>query len=103
MNNGESQGNHTFDIVEVLYYGDPIEAARDIQDGTVYVSIRRVCENLGIDSDSHIQKLKDYHWATPVKIAVVAQDDKRRELAFLPLAQVQDWLDHIDPATVAEA
>ena len=48
----------------VPFYGDSIEAARDTRDGSFYVSIRRVCENLGIALSSQLEKLKGYHWAT---------------------------------------
>jgi hypothetical protein len=68
-----------------------------MQDGAVYVSIRRMCGNFGIDASSQLQKLKDSHWATTVKITAVAQDGKHREPAFLPLAQVPAWMTHINP------
>jgi hypothetical protein len=102
MADGESRTNHVFEVVKVPSYGHLIEAARDTQDGSFYVAIRRACENLGIDSDSQLQKLKDHHWATTVKIAVVAQDVKQQEPAFLPLAQVPAWLTHINPNKIAD-
>jgi hypothetical protein len=100
MADEEPRTNHSVEVVEVPFYGDSIEAARDTQDGSFHVSIRRVCENLGIDFSSQFQKLKGYHWATTVKITVVAQDDKQRELVYLPLAQVPAWLTHVNPDKV---
>jgi hypothetical protein len=88
MSTEESRTNHSVEVVEVPFYGDSIEAACDTQDGSFYVSIRRVCENLGINFGRQLQKLKEYHWATVRMMSTVAQDDKQRELAFLPLAQV---------------
>jgi hypothetical protein len=92
--------NSMFDLVEIPFYGDSIEAARNTQDGSFYVSIRRVCDNLGIGFSAQLEKLKGYHWATVALIDMVAQDEKRRELAVLPLAQVPGWLTHINPDKV---
>jgi hypothetical protein len=99
-NDGKSRTNHPIEIVNVPFYGDSIEAAHDTRDGSHFVSIRRVCENLNIDFSDQLRKLKDVHWATVVKITTVAQDGKRRELAFLPLSQVPAWLTHISPEKV---
>ena len=100
VSNGRSQDTLAIEVVEVPFYGDSIEAARDTRDGTAYVSIRRVCENLGIDTETQQQKLKGYHWATPGMIPGVAQDGKQRELMFLPLAQVPMWLTTISPSKI---
>jgi hypothetical protein len=80
MGDEEPRTNHPIEVVEVPFYGDLLEAARDTQDGPVYVSIRRVCENLGIDFSGQLQKLKGCHGATVTMIVIVAQDDKRRNL-----------------------
>jgi hypothetical protein len=61
MANAESQSDHAIEVVEVPFYGDVIEAVRNTQDGAVYVSIRRVCENLGIAFQPQIEKLKNHH------------------------------------------
>jgi hypothetical protein len=76
----ESRANHAIDVVEVPFHGDSIEAARDTQDGTVYVPIRRVRENLGIATRRQLEKLKGCHGAAVTMIVMVAQDDKRRNL-----------------------
>jgi hypothetical protein len=93
----EPRTNHAIDIVEVPFYGDSIEAARDTQDGSFYVSIRPVCENLGIDFSSQLQKLKGYHWARVAVFPTHDQLGRPQELAFLPLAQVPAWLTHVNP------
>jgi hypothetical protein len=100
MADEEPRTNHPIEVVEVPFYGDSIEASRDPRDGSFYVPIRRVCENLGITTQRQLEKLKGWHWATVSMIATVAQGGKRRELAFLPLAQVPAWLTHINPNKV---
>jgi hypothetical protein len=82
MPNEESQDNHRFDVVDVPFHGDSIEAACDTRDGSFHVSIRPVSENLDIDFSRQLRKLKEYHWATVVIMSTVAQDDKQRYLRF---------------------
>jgi hypothetical protein len=96
MADEEPRANHSNEVVDIPFYGDLIEAARDMQSGTVHVSIRRVCDNLCINFNRQLQQLKDYHWATVNEMSTVAQDGKQRELAFLPLAQVPAWMMHIN-------
>ena len=81
----------------VPFYGDSIEVARDTRDGSFHVSIRRVCENLGIGFSSQLEKLKGYHWARVSMIDTRDQLGRQQELAFLPLTQVPAWLTHINP------
>ncbi len=100
MNDTESRGERTLTIVAVPFHDDVIEAIYNTQDDTVYVSVRRVCDNLGIDGSRQLQKLKNYHWATVVEMSTVAQDNKRRELAFLPLAQLPMWMTTIRPGKI---
>jgi hypothetical protein len=87
-------------ITLVPFRGDQIEAIR-MPDGTIYVSIRRICENLGVDFSGQLQKLKGYHWATVENFPTVAQDNKQREVALLPLFQLAAWLFTISPGRVA--
>jgi hypothetical protein len=100
MSSAASRNNPAVEIVEVPFYDDVIEAVRDMRTGIDYVSIRRICENLGIDFGNQLKKLKDYHWATVVNITTVAQDDKQRELALLPMDQVPAWMTHINPEKI---
>lgn len=85
------------ELVEIQFHGDLLQAALDTTSGERYVVIRRICENLGVAYQRQLQKLTSYHWATVTKMVSVAQDDKLRELAFLPLSQVPMWLSHISP------
>jgi hypothetical protein len=100
MSSAESQPNRTTEIVSVPFYGDTVEAIYNTQDDTVYVSVCRVCENLDIDSDSQLKKLKGYHWTRTVMITVRDQLNKRQELTFLPLAQLPMWLTTINPSKI---
>jgi hypothetical protein len=89
------------ELAEIQFHGDLLQAALDTTTGERYVVIRRICENLGVAYQRQLQKLTSYHWATVTKMVSVAQDDKLRELAFLPLSQVPMWLSHISPSKLA--
>ena len=100
MNDAESRSERTLSIVAVPFYGDLVEAYYNTKDDSVFVSVRRVCENLGIDSDGQSVKLRNCHWATPEMISGVAQDGSQRPLMFLPLAQLPMWLTSISPSKI---
>lgn len=86
-------------VVRVPFHGQHLEAVR--HDGRVWVSIRRVCDALGLSADAQRVKLQDKPWATTAMIAVVAEDLKRRELAMIDLDSLPMWLATIEPARVA--
>lgn len=91
----------TAELVTVDFHGDVLEAVRG-DDGRVWVSIRKVCEGLGLSPDAQRVKLEGKSWATTAMIAVVAQDGKRREVAAVDLDALPMWLATIEPARVAE-
>ena len=88
MADEEPRAGHAIEVVDVPSHGDSIGAGRDTQNGAIYVSIRRVRDNLGITVRGQLERLKGYHWATVTMMLSVAQDGKPRKLAFLPLVQV---------------
>ncbi|WP_456436948.1 phage antirepressor N-terminal domain-containing protein [Desulfurobacterium sp.] len=78
------------------FHGDKVEGVRIVVGGKpkVYVLLRRLCENLGVDFSGQRQKLmgmiEDFGNSTVVKISTVAEDGKKREqlaidLDFLPV------------------
>ena len=87
-------------LVRVPFHGDEIECVHD--ERGVWVALRRMCEALGIDTDSQRKKLADKPWATTVTNAVVAEDGKPREMVCLHLDSVPMWLATIEPSRVAE-
>lgn len=86
-----------FELVEVPFHGDLLEAVRDVATREVLVVIRRICENLGVAFQSQLAKLKGYHWAGVTMIVTPDQRGRPQELAALPLSQVPMWLSHIHP------
>lgn len=82
-------------IVKVPFYGDEIEAVHDGQD--VWVSVKRMCENVEIAYQSQHEKLKNKAWAV-----VTGPDGKNYEMLMLHLDSVPMWLATVEPSRVRE-
>lgn len=78
------------------FHGDKVEGVKIVVGGKpkVYVLLRRLCENLGIDFASQTRKVsqwvEEFGESTVVKMTTVAEDGKKREqlaieLDFLPV------------------
>lgn len=78
--------------------GDAIDVQMDGQD--VYVSVRRVCDALGVDYPTQQTKLKEKEWATIGLCPTVADDGKRRQMTMLHLDSLPMWLATIDAKRV---
>jgi hypothetical protein len=87
-------------IVSVPFHDDVLDAVQ-ADDGKIFVSIRRVCESLVIDTQGQLAKLKSRSWATIEMISTVAEDGKRRELAMIDHESLPIWMTHINPLKVA--
>lgn len=72
----------------------PILAARF--GGTPWVALKPMCEALGIDYSSQLQKLKRRSWATVGQKATVAEDGKTREMVMIDRRTLGMWLATID-------
>lgn len=90
------------DLVSIDFYGDTIlarrtgEGPRDVE-----VSLRRMCENLGCDFKTQLDKLKRFAWATMGQSPTVAEDGKQRFMTMMSLGSVPMWLATIDADRVA--
>ncbi len=71
-------------------------------DDGLFVSVKRVCEALGIDPKTQREKLQAAAWATGGLIPSVAEDGKIRELFAVHLDTLPMWLAGIDAGRVAE-
>lgn len=71
------------DLVKFNFQGDELDVCP--RDGTVLVSVRRVCEALGVDYPSQFTKLRSNPAATVVLIPMVAADGKEREALCIDL------------------
>lgn len=101
VSNLPTEGQGPFSIVAVPFHGTTIDAVPDAR-GDVFVSIRRVCDALGVDYSGQLAKLKTKPWATVGFISMVAGDGRDREQAFIDLDGLPMWLATIEPARVAE-
>ena len=72
------------------------------EDGVVWVSVKRVCEALGVDERSQMRKLGERSWATAVQKAAVAHDGALRQVTMVDLDTLGMWLATIDERRVSD-
>lgn len=65
-----------------------------------HVALRPVCESLGLDADSQLQRIKRQPWATTVIMTGVAADGKMHEMVFIDRRTFTMWLATIDTGRV---
>lgn len=87
-------------LVPFSFRGDTLDVIPG--DGTVHVSIRRVCEALGVDFSGQLQKLKTKPWAG-VEFISTPSDGGVQEVACVPLRALPMWLATIEPSRVGES
>lgn len=73
-----------------------------IENGEKRVAVKPICDALGIDFSSQLQRLKrdEILSSTMVIITTVGGDDKNREMVTIPFKYVFGWLFTIDHAKV---
>lgn len=87
------------EFVEIDFYGDTLVAV-SCDDGA-HVSVRRICENLGIHLQTQLEKLKKAAWASCTAIRTTAADGKDYHTTMVPLKAVPMWLAGISEDRVA--
>ena len=85
-------------IVKVNFHGDTLDCVQD--GGTVLVSIRRVCEWLGVDHARQIEKLKNKPWAVVDLKSMTGPDGKNYATSCISLDSLPMWLATIEPSRV---
>lgn len=85
-------------MVKFVFRGDELDVVQ--RDGLVWVSVKRVCEVLGIDYATQLRKLKTKPWATVGLTPMVGEDGKRRNLQTVDLDTFPMWLSNIETANV---
>lgn len=63
-------------LVRVPFHGDELLAVQD--DAGVWVSVRRVCEHLGLRHHGQVEKLKTKAWARVQLICTPSPGGERR-------------------------
>ena len=68
------------------------------QNGSHYVAMKPICENIGIDWRAQRQRIvrDEVLCSTVVIITTVAEDEKNREMLCLPIQYLNGWLFGID-------
>lgn len=82
----------------ITVHGGEIDVVRD-EDG-VWVSVRRVCEALGLDRKAQQEKLQARPWATGGMKPLIGSDSKSREHYCLHLDALPMWLATIEASRV---
>src|SRR5690606_12423802 len=89
-------------LVHVPFRGDTLDAT-SAPDGRVWVSIRRVCEALGMAPQVQLRKLQDKPWAVVTMMVMTGPDGKLYETSCLDLDSLPMWLATIDTRRVKGA
>ena len=87
-------------FVSVPFHGDTILAIQQ-PDGVVVVSIKKVCESLGIDYSTQLAKLKQCEWAVMGMIPITDTNGRHRETSVIDLDSLPLWVVTIQPSKVA--
>lgn len=79
-------------------FGDELDVA--IHDHTLYVSVKRVCEHLGLNYTSQYTKLKVASWATVPMIGMVDPNGRLRDTVMIRVNDIPMWMTTIQVARV---
>ena len=88
-------------MMTVQFDGDTLLACGTCREDAE-VSIRHVCDALGVSSQKQVAKLKTRAWATVTQRVTVAEDGKDRVQYMLALKSLPMWLATIDARRVKE-
>lgn len=86
-------------LATVDFHGDVLEAVKD-ESGTVWVSGKSVCENLGVDWPSQLKKIKGKPWVSISVITTDRSDNSKREVVMVDQASLPGLLFTIDSRRV---
>lgn len=87
------------ELTKIPFHGDTLEVAQT-DDGKVWISLKGVCESLGIALTPQLRKLRGYKWARLT--TMIAQVDGRpRRIPMIELEWFPVWLVTMRPSRVA--
>ena len=87
-------------LLERVAVGDDFVEALRADDGQVLVSLRRVCEALGLDADTQRRKLAAKPWACTVIMTVHDTTGRAQPATLVALKSLPMWLANIDESRV---
>jgi hypothetical protein len=87
------------ELMAVPFHGDNVVMVG--KENEPFVAMKPIVANMGLDWETQLRKLSDRFDSTTVKMTVVADDGKLREMICLPLRKLAAWLYSISPNKVA--
>lgn len=87
------------ELVKFDFHGNELDVVRDGDD--VWISVRRVCEALGIAHEPQMRKLDGKPWARVITMITEAENKARREMSMMHLDALAMWLATIDADKVS--
>ncbi|MGP5048996.1 phage antirepressor N-terminal domain-containing protein [Glutamicibacter ardleyensis] len=87
-------------IVQIPFHSTSINAV--MHEGKPFVSLRHMCESLGIDIESQRKKLNNKAWATAVLITATGSDGKTYPMTMIDRRTMTMWLATIDVNRIKE-
>ena len=91
-----------YEVATIDFYGDDILAARDNQSGEIYVVLKHLCQNLGIDFVNQFKKIKnDPHKWGHGDITITTSGGNKTAVC-LPLTKLNGWLFSINPSKIPD-
>jgi hypothetical protein len=89
------------ELERIYFVGGDLQAVKD-ENGKVWVSVRRVCEQLGVSMQGQNTKLKECPWACVKMIFTHGQSGRQQELTMIDLDSLPMWLATISLSKVEE-
>jgi hypothetical protein len=78
--------------IEVVdFHGEQLEGVKD-EDGEIWTSFRRICENLGVSYRRQLRKLRGRSWAVVAQKATTGPDGKIYQMECVNLNTLSMWL-----------
>src|SRR3712207_3954964 len=86
----------------VLFYGDELIAIQELEGGAIYVTLNRLCDNLGIARNRQVQRIRDHPVLNRGYTTLdVETGGGRQETQCLRLDLIPLWLAGINSNRVA--
>jgi hypothetical protein len=96
-----TEGKPTTELVPVPFRSGHLLATQD--NAGIWVSIKRMCEDIGLDYWTQLRKLKEAAWAVVVMMPTTGTDGKTYQMAMLRADCVAKWMADLNPKKVDPA